>query len=249
MSHKESLLIALSRALAAASGLNEQAVRTLLTEPKNRDFGDLAFPCFTLAKTLKKSPPACAVELGAKLVLPQGVHEAYAAGPFLNFRFDRSEIVRDTLTNILSPQPAPRRPQTVIVEYSSPNIAKPFHVGHLRATLIGNCLDRVYRKLGWNTVSINHLGDWGTQFGYVWAGCKLWGYPAEPTVASLVELYRRATALKEEQENRQGPDPDCSGDVNEIARGFFIDLEKGEDYAVDFWRRCVEISLDYLKKT
>jgi arginyl-tRNA synthetase len=141
----------------------------------------------------------------------------------------------------------PSKKETVIVEYSSPNIAKPFHVGHLRATLIGNALDRMYRFHGYQVESINHLGDWGTQFGYVWAGCSIWGVPSEFTVANLVELYKKATSLKEEQEKH--PPQESEKNVQDIARSYFLDLEKGQREAITFWKQCVDVSLEYLKST
>lgn len=257
----ESLRRALAKAIVQATALNQEQIFSLIEKPKNKDFGDLAFPCFSLAKDWKASPPECARRLKAELELPEGFSHAEIKGPYLNFFFDRGFFTKCVLDHTLSSDafPTPALNKTVLVEYSSPNIAKPFHVGHLRATLIGNCLDRLYRKLGWNTISVNHLGDWGTQFGFVWAGCKLWGMPDEPTVGDLVALYRRATGLKETQENEKGgkeeeeeevsEEENPLPEVNELARSYFIALERGEDYAVSFWKQCVEISLEYLKKT
>ena len=219
-----------------------------LEAPKKKAFGDLAFPCFQLAKLWKKSPPECAVQLAEAIKLPPGVLEANPTGPFLNFRFDRTlfstSVVREALEGSTK---IAKLNKTVVVEYSSPNIAKPFHVGHLRATLIGNCLDRLYRHLCWNTHSVNHLGDWGTQFGFVWAGCELWGKPENDSVLGLLETYRKATGLKSEQEERGVADGEK--DINEMARQYFIDLESGEAYAVDFWKWCSKISLAYFKQT
>ncbi len=249
---KKDLLESLAKAIASASGLTLQVTTSLLERPKNVQFGDVAFPCFSLSKEWKISPPECAKKLQNSITLPGEIHSAVVSGPFLNFSFNRKKFVENTLHDSLQEKPPYVREsqQKVIVEYSSPNIAKPFHVGHLRATLIGSALDRVYRALGHKVTSINHLGDWGTQFGFVWAGCKLWGKPKEETVTALVELYRRATKLKEEQEKGVVTTPGGPyADVNEMARNFFIDLEKGETYANDFWKWCVEISLLYLKST
>ena len=134
----------------------------------------------------------------------------------------------------------------MIIEYSSPNIAKPFHVGHLRTTFIGNALDRVYRYLGYDVISINHLGDWGTQFGFVYAGCELWGKPTEPTVNQLVELYKKATSLRDAQDKDLVSEADRAvPNVNDIARKFFVDLEDGQKYALEFWQWCLDISMKY----
>ena len=251
---KETLKQAIAASLAQQTGLAAVEIEALLEAPKKAEFGDVAFPCFQLAKSRQKKPVEIAAEMAQTLPLPQGIEKITADGPFLNFRFRRSAIISSTVSAILNDREkfgsASRRKETVVIEYSSPNIAKPFHVGHLRATLIGNSLDRIYRFRGYNTVSINHIGDWGTQFGFVWAGCKLWGKPTEPTVSALVELYRRATKLKEEQEKiPTSPEHAALPDVNEIARGFFRDLEEGKDYSVEFWQWCLDISLKYLKET
>lgn len=247
---KQELVKRLAEEISRHTTLSVEDVIALIEKPKNRDFGDLAFPCFPLAKELKLAPPLAAAELESKLSLPEGISECIKKGPFLNFRIDRQSFSRQVLPKLLSDDSAEALNKRVIVEYSSPNIAKPFHVGHLRATLIGNCLDRVYRALGWDTISINHLGDWGTQFGFVWAGCKLWGKPEQPTVASLVDLYRKATDVKADQESEQ-PSAESSQfpDVNKIAREYFIDLEEGKDYAKEFWQECVDVSLEYLRAT
>ena len=240
-------------AVEKAAALDAGTVLPLLQAPKNPDHGDLALPCFVLAKQRSMNPAACATWLASEMVLPPGVSAALPIGPFLNFRLDRGQFVSTVLRAALDASSraglAPRDSGQIIVEYSSPNIAKPFHVGHLRATLIGNSLDRIYRRLGYKTVSINHLGDWGTQFGFVWAGCEIWGRPAEATVTALVELYKKATALKEDQEKNPSSIADTGHDVNEMARRYFVDLEKGESYAVEFWQWCLDLSLTYLKAT
>jgi arginyl-tRNA synthetase len=247
----------LAAAIAYFADLDESDVLKALGAPKNRDFGDLAFPCFLLAKAWKQSPGDCAAKLASELRLPGGISDANPVGPYVNYRFDVGSLTSQVLDPILGVDEqatgawwTQENPEKVIVEYSSPNIAKPFHVGHLRATLIGNALDRVFRRLGHNTISINHLGDWGTQFGFVWAGCELWGRPKEESVEALVDVYRRATDLKAAQENEAVAPEDASfQDINEMARKFFIDLENDEPYAVEFWKWCSSISLDYLKRT
>ena len=243
---------ALAEAISAASNLAAETLLPLLETPRNREFGDIAFPCFVLAKELKKSPPACAAELAESITLPSQFADVKATGPFLNFKLHRSQAVAE----IISKSPETKdsiskevsTKEKVIVEYSSPNIAKPFHVGHLRATLIGNCIDRVYRFLGHEVVSVNHLGDWGTQFGFVWAGCELWGKPKDSSVLGLLEIYRKATSLKAEQEASEKPE-EKNPDINALAREYFIDLESGKDYAVKFWKWCSDISLNYFKDT
>ncbi len=242
----------LAEALAKHTNLSLEVITRAIERPKKREHGDLAFPCFALAKVWQISPNECAKKLGTELVLPANFDRATAVGPFLNFSFERKHFAQGIFADIPAAKICSPRSETIIVEYSSPNIAKPFHVGHLRATLIGNSLDRVYRACGYNVVSINHLGDWGTQFGFVWAGCKLWGTPENATVTDLVELYRRATSLKEEQEKEiKQPNPPNREltTVNELARKYFLDLEAGAEYAVDFWKWCVDISMRYFRRT
>lgn len=243
---KEDLIVALK----SETGLPREEIDRLLEVPKNPDHGNLSFPCFQLARTWKLAPPACAEKLKTSLKLPQGIASVETVGPFLNFCFDSEYFIAEVLRENLSGRSAAadNKQTCVVIEYSSPNIAKPFHVGHLRATLIGNCLDRVYRHRNYKTISVNHLGDWGTQFGFVWAGCKLWGKPKEESVTALVDLYRQATALKATQEKGDSADKTLP-DVNELARGFFIDLEDGKEYAVEFWSWCREISIRYLEET
>lgn len=251
---KQNIQKNLAAAIASIVNQPSEAIFKLLEAPKNRDFGDLAYPCFLLAKEQKKSPVECAKVLATSITLPQGIKESSAVGPFVNFRFDTHYLATDFINNVINSKETllkiPARPKTIIVEYSSPNIAKPFHVGHLRATLIGNCLDRVYRYLNYQTISINHLGDWGTQFGFVWAGCELWGKPKNDDIIALLEIYRRATDLKLAQETSSVSVEDQDlPDINEMARRYFVDLESGIEYAVTFWKYCLNISLEYLKTT
>jgi len=243
----------IAEALASHTDLPLSEIGPLLEQPKNKEFGDIAFPCFILAKALKKSPKDCASDLSSKLELPEGVEEVTPVGPFLNFRYSRSPIFKHAITKVLDGRIVDNvGKERVVLEYSSPNIAKPYHVGHLRTTLIGNSLDRVYRSLGYSVVTVDHLGDWGTQFGFVWVGCELWGKPENPTVKALVDLYRKATSLREKQEEKPEElteEEKTFPPVNEKARAFFLDLEAGKEYAHEFWSWCREISLDYLKKT
>ncbi len=252
---KERIKSSVAQAVAEATGLELELASKAIETPKNPQMGDLALPCFELAKRVGIAPPKFADELSKKLSHISGISQIKAVGPFLNFFFDRAPLAQhilDSLPASATTSLAENKTDlpATIIEYSSPNIAKPFHVGHLRATLVGGCLDKVYRFAGQNVVSINHLGDWGTQFGFVWAGCSIWGKPDSPTVKQLVELYKKATGIKQRQEAAT-PDEEAKSypDVNAAARAYFIDLEKGERYAVDFWQWCLDISLAYFKTT
>jgi arginyl-tRNA synthetase len=243
-------------ATALAISLNGQQGKILgmLEKPKNRDHGDLALGLFSFAKSAGKNPTELAKEVAAAIHLPKEFKSAVAVGPFINLHFDRPEFTVGSVQQIFSSGnpslPIAPRKEKLIVEYSSPNIAKPFHVGHLRATLIGNALDKIYRKLGNDVISINHLGDWGTQFGFVYAGCQIWGKPETETVNGLVDLYKKATALKEAQEKKTLSEEEQKlPDVNAMARKFFIEQENGADYAQKFWQWCSDISLRYFKET
>ena len=218
-----------------------------IEKPKNLAHGDLALPVFKYAASLKKPPVQVSEELSNELTknLPEGFSEVNQIGPFLNFRIDRASFAKAVLN---SKENFDQTQKKVLIDYSSPNIAKPFHVGHLRATLLGHALENIYKFFGYEVVTINHLGDYGTQFGFVYAGCKIWGEPESFSVEGLVDLYRKATTLKANQESNTLTDeekvlPDC----NQIARSYFVDLENGVSYAKDFWQRCLDSSLEYFK--
>lgn len=242
----------LSHSLSKCCNTKDSEIFTLFESPKSSAHGDISLPCFILAKNESTSPVVIAEKIETNVSLPPEVSHVQRIGPFLNFTLNYSVIAPAILEvtkidHFSLDASASAKKETVLVEYSSPNIAKPFHVGHLRATLIGNALDRMYRFAGYKVESINHLGDWGTQFGYVWAGSTIWGVPSEFTVTNLVALYKKATSLKEEQE--KNPPEESKENVQDIARSYFLNLEKGEKEALAFWKQCVDVSLAYLKST
>lgn len=150
--------------------------------PPQEEMGDYAFPCFRLAKELKKNPAQIATEISQDLLeqKPEWLAEIKVAGPYLNFYLDRSSYARTVLTEILSEKEKFGRSdlgdnKNVIVEYSSPNIAKPFHVGHAFTTILGQVIGNIYEAIGFNVIRLNHLGDYGTQFGKLIVAWKLWG--------------------------------------------------------------------------
>lgn len=235
---------ALVNTLSQATGIEPDKIDGMVTPPRQPEHGDLAFPCFVYAKEQKANPAAVASQLAASLKLPTGFAEVGAIGPFLNFKFDRAAFLELVVGEVLEQKErygsAPANQQTMLVDFSSPNIAKPFHVGHLRTTLIGWSLCRIFEFLGHPVVGINHLGDWGTQFGYVFVGCRRWGRPAEDDpspVQTLVDRYVAASAAKKE-------DPT----VEAQARDFFRRLEAGEAEAREFWNYARNVSLDEFKR-
>ena len=189
----------IAEAIADRTGLGRDEIAELLETPKNPDMGDVAFPCFRLAKTMRKAPPRIAAELAESIALPEGVQSAAAAGGYLNFMLDRGAQAGAVLRRIFeegeryggSDEGAGRN---VCIDYSSVNIAKPLHIGHLPSTVIGNSLYRIYRHMGYTPVGINHLGDWGTQFGKMIYAYKAWGdreTVEKGGVDELVKLYVR----------------------------------------------------------
>ena len=169
------------------------------------DKGDYAFPCFRLAKELKKAPQAIAEELKTKIESSQKniIESIEVAGGYLNFYINKNILIKNTIEEIDNQKENYGKTdigngKTILVEYSSPNIAKPFHIGHLRNTLIGHTLYNMYKFLGYNTIGINHLGDYGTQFGKMIEGYKLWGEEyniEENPIEELTKIYVRINYL------------------------------------------------------
>ena len=232
---------AIRDALARETALPPAELR--LEQPRDASLGDLAFPAFALAKALKKPPPAIAAELAPKLeplLAPHGV-SVRATGPYLNFRLDRAELAREVLGTIEAQGLAYGRSKvgqgkTVVVDLSSPNIAKPMSVGHLRSTVIGAAIVRLHDALGYETVGINHIGDWGSQFGKLVAAVERWGDTVDlqgDPIQSLLALYVR---YHDEEER----DPSLQA----AARAAFQELESGVEGRVRAtWRRLTELSL------
>ena len=171
----------LEEAVARAVGdvPDEVAAALRLQPPKDRKFGDAALGCFPLAKLRKSAPPKIAAELAAAIVPDDVIESAQAVGPFVNFKFRRSALAEYVVSGVagdLAPfGPAEPSGETIVIDYSSPNIAKPFHMGHLRSTVIGSSLCRIHRHLGHTVHGINHLGDWGSQFGKIITAFRRWG--------------------------------------------------------------------------
>ncbi|MBM4062926.1 MAG: arginine--tRNA ligase, partial [Planctomycetes bacterium] len=193
-------LLARLCAAVAELGLARDAAVPLvrLESPKNKDHGDVALGAFQLAKLAGKAPPAFAAELAARIAPDDVVETATAAGPFVNFRFRRRALAAHVLTTILADQapygPAAPNGRTVCIDFSSPNIAKPFHIGHMRSTVIGNALCRIHRHLGATVHGINHLGDWGMPFAKMMTAYMRWGNEAElhrSPMRYMFDLYKR----------------------------------------------------------
>ena len=226
--------------LSKASGLSPAAVDRVLEVPAV-ERGDFAFPCFPLAKERKAPPPKIAAEIAAKIVPSGRIAKAVSVGPYVNLFVDRAELADETLAAVGSEGAvygggAEGRGRTVVVDFSSPNVAKPLAFHHLRSTMIGNSLTKLYAARGWTVVGINHLGDWGTGFGKLLLAIELWGDAAlgSNDPRALNDLYVRVNA-----ETKANP----SLGYEDRARAWFKRLEDGDARAREIWRRCVDISM------
>ncbi|MGB6179163.1 arginine--tRNA ligase [Carnobacterium sp.] len=233
--------------LLVAKALHEQIGETLtidkifnlLEKPKTAEHGDVAFPTFMLAKAFKKAPQQIAADLGGSISSPI-IEKTEVVGPYLNFFLDKKTVSSAVLADILKQGEhfgdlTIGENRNVPIDMSSPNIAKPISMGHLRSTVIGNALANIYKKVGYQPIKINHLGDWGTQFGKLIVAYKMWGnadaIDAEP-IAELLRLYVKFHAVAEEQP-----------ELNEEARVWFKKLEDGNKEAVSLWEWFREESL------
>ncbi len=220
-----------------------ETVLSGLATPPDRKMGDIAFPCFKLAKVMRKAPQVIADELLKKIeenTLPDVIDKVVSVGGYLNFFLDRSAISKAAVDEISRLGEAYGRSdegsgRTVLVEFSSPNIAKPFHIGHLVSTALGHSIARIYDFLGYNTVRINHLGDWGTQFGKLITAFRLWGDEETIMKDPINELLKIYVRFHEEAEK----DPSLEDD----ARANFRALENGDPEITKLWKLFVDASL------
>lgn len=224
--------------------LSLEEIDNLVEIPPSYDMGDFAFPVFKLAKEFRKAPPAIAEELAEKLN-DSPMFTVESKGPYINFFINREKLVETTLEAVKSEGQDYGRSnmgegKKVIVEYSSPNIAKPFHIGHIRTTVIGNALYKIYTYLGYDTVAINHLGDYGTQFGMLISAYKKWGSKEEiekDPINELLKLYVRFNAEAEE-----------NPELRDEARYWFKELENANEEALELWGWFKEVSLKEFNK-
>lgn len=235
-------------ALHAATNLPLEVLEKNVTPTKDTKHGDFAFPCFLLAKEWGAPPPECAKKLAQTVVLPSEISRAECMGPYLNFFLNRAQVLSEITGEVLTKGGQFGRgsnTSTIVIDYSAPNIAKPFHIGHLRTTIIGFSLSNLMRHLGHTVVGVNHLGDWGTQFGFVYAGCQLFGAPSDD-MNELVSRYVQANMLRKAQDKGEQLDKPT---VNEIARDYFRRLEANDPEAKKFWQWSLDVSLKYYHKT
>lgn len=235
MDFKEQIALLISN----VTDLEKDEILNLIEIP-NSDMGDFAFPCFKLAKTMKKAPNIIASELAEKIEKKEFIDNIQVVNAYINFYVSKSIYVEKVLTNVLNEKDNfgnsnIGNDKTVIIDYSSPNIAKPFHIGHLRSTVIGNSLYKIYKKLGYNVVGINHLGDWGTQFGKLIVAYKKWGNKELVEKDDIKELSKIYVKFHEESEKDKS--------LEDEARLWLVKMQEGDKEALDLWKWFCDISM------
>ncbi|NLW17849.1 MAG: arginine--tRNA ligase [Firmicutes bacterium] len=223
----------------------EQVVEALEIPPDTK-MGDLAFPCFPLARVFRKAPPAIAAELADKLELPAVVAKVEVAGGYLNFFLHPQALAKQVLDAVLTAGDTYGNAQqgagkTIVIDFSSPNIAKPFGVGHMPTTVLGNSISKLYKALGYNVVRVNHLGDWGTQFGAMMVAYLKWGNNDPLTEDPIGKLYRLYVKFHKEEEKEPS--------LRDEARDWFNRLESGDPEAKRLWQLFYDVSLENFKRT
>ena len=213
-------------------GLDQTAISNLLEQPKSSDLGDIAFPAFSLAKVERKAPQAIAAEIAEKID-PSHFEKVVATGPYVNFFLNKAKISDQVIKEVIKEgadygQQNEGNGGNITIDLSSPNIAKPFSVGHLRSTVIGDALSNIFRKMGYNTIKINHLGDWGKQFGLLMVAYKKWGNKEAVEANPIDELLQLYVRINAEIEN----DPA----LDDEGRLWFKKLEDGDPEATELWQ-------------
>ena len=212
--------------------LDQSAIFNLLEQPKSSDLGDIAFPAFSLAKVERKAPQAIAADIAEKID-PSHFEKVVATGPYVNFFLNKAKISDQVIKEVIKEdadygQQNEGQGGNITIDLSSPNIAKPFSVGHLRSTVIGDALSNIFRKMGYNTIKINHLGDWGKQFGLLMVAYKKWGNKEAVEANPIDELLQLYVRINAEIEN----DPA----LDEEGRLWFKKLEDGDPEATELWQ-------------
>lgn len=219
--------------------LTSEEISQLIEIPPKPEMGDFAFPCFRLAKSYRKAPPMIAQDLKESIGNQAFLSEIKVVGGYLNFYVDKAQYAQqiiDKYTNVTDYGCSDQgKDKTICIDYSSPNVAKNFHVGHLRTTIIGNSLYKIFSKLGYKVVRINHLGDWGTQFGKLIVAYKKWGSREAVEEKGIEELMDIYVKFHEEAEKDDS--------LNDEARAWFLKMEQGDEEALEIWQWFRDISL------
>lgn len=213
--------------------LTLEEITALIEVPPNKDMGDFAFPCFKLAKVFRKAPNMIAAELSEKIEAKGVISNVTPLGGYINFFVNKSQLAETVIKNVLTKKEKYGhsdlgKDKTIVIDFSSPNIAKPFHIGHIRTTVIGNALYKIYDSQGYNTVRINHLGDYGTQFGKLIVAFKLWGNKEAVEANPIPELLKLYIQFHDEAERHP--------EMEDEARDWFTKLENGDKEAKELWQ-------------
>lgn len=237
----------IAQKISEVTNIDKEELKTYIEIPPNSDLGDYAFPCFKLAKSLRKAPPVIASEIKEAMKLDDGsIEKIEIVGGYLNIYINKASLAETVLKEVAQKQEKYGSSnigmgKNVVIDYSAPNIAKPFHIGHLRSTVIGGALYKIYNFLGYNSVGINYLGDWGLQFGKVMAGYDMWKDEydfSQSEIQAILKIYVRFC-----QEEKEKPE------LTELAREYFKRLEDGEEKEVETWKWIRRISLENYQKT
>ena len=235
MDFKEQVALLISNVI----DLDKEEILNIIEIPSS-DMGDFAFPCFKLAKTMRKAPNIIASEVAEKIEKKDFISNIQVVNAYINFYVNKATYVEKVLNNVLNEKEnfgnsQMGKDKTIVIDYSSPNIAKPFHIGHLRSTVIGNSLYKIYKKLGYNVVGINHLGDWGTQFGKLIVAYKKWGNKELVEKDDIKELSKIYVKFHEESEK----DPS----LEDEARLWLVKMQEGDKEALELWKWFCDISM------
>ncbi|MCD6161612.1 MAG: arginine--tRNA ligase [candidate division Zixibacteria bacterium] len=231
--------------ISGITKLSLSEIEKTIEVPPDGSWGDYGWPCFQLAKTYKKAPPSIASELAEKIPVGEYIESVSAKGPYLNFTLNKQAVIKHIIHQIFTEENKYGsldigKGKNVIVEYSSPNIAKPMGIQHLRSTVIGAALKRIYERLGYNVISINHIGDWGTQFGKLAVAYKRWVDESKLADDPLQELFRIYVKLHEEAEKDKS--------IEDESRAMFKKLEDGDPEIIELWRKFVDLTWQEFKR-
>ncbi len=235
----------IANAISKVVNINATEIEMSIEKPKGSENGDYAFPCFRLAKELHKAPQMIANDIKENIKVDENqITKIEVVGGYLNFFINKEILVEEVLNEMSEDKEYGKSTigngKNIVIDYSAPNIAKPFHIGHLRSTVIGAALYKIYKYLGYNVTGINHLGDYGTQFGKLIEGYKLWGNEyniEENPIDELTKIYIRINQACKEDEK-----------VLENCRNNFKKLEDGDKYCVEIWQKLRELSLKEFQK-
>ena len=213
--------------------LTLEEIVALIEVPPNKEMGDFAFPCFKLAKVFRKAPNMIAADLAENIEANGAISKVMPLGGYVNFFVNKSQLAKTVINDVLTKKEKYGhsdlgQEKAVVIDFSSPNIAKPFHIGHIRTTVIGNALYKIYDSQGYNVVRVNHLGDYGTQFGKLIVAFKLWGSKEAVEANPIPELLKLYVKFHDEAEQKP--------EMEDEARAWFTKLENGDEEAKALWQ-------------